>query len=232
MNDKATFGDVLPWVDKRYGVKEEAAQRKLSLDIGSLAPPPIDVAVLEGRSLEGHVLHRLGETWVRSLVGNPHPWFTEGFAFYVSTTHLGRNTDYCVGLTEYGKGSVADKDLDNSYALLCQEMAKEGTNRPFRELMVRQVNQLDYQDLAQSWATVRYIVEGHPDSFRAFFRKYHGKDQEKTLKDAFGVTPEEFDAGWREWVLKSLDVKKPEPGKADPKAKPDPKKKPDPKRPG
>ena len=189
---------------------------------------PMAVLVQQPGGLEGDCLHMLGQTYIEAWKGAVPAWLEEGFAFWVSTSHVGRNTAYCLTMTEYGKGSVADKDLDTAYVVVCRELANEKKNRPFRELAVRGLNLLDYQDLAQGWATVRYIVEGHPDAFLKFFKSYNVKDQAKTLQDAFGVTPEQFDEGWQDWVLKNLQVDekkgKEKKGKEEPK-KPEPKKK-------
>ncbi|HET6204615.1 MAG TPA: hypothetical protein VFI25_17620 [Planctomycetota bacterium] len=230
VNDKATFNDLLPWVESKYR-KLDPNFRKMVQESGRMAAEggaPIAVLVQREGGLEGDCLHMLGQTYIEAWRGNVPAWLSEGFAFWVSTTRLGRNTAYCMTLTEYGKGSVAEKDLDTAYAVLVREMAKDGTYRPFRELMVRGLNLLDYQDLAQSWATVRYIVEGHGEEFLKFFKAYRANDQEKTLKDAFGVSPEEFEAGWKEWVLKNLEAEtkkgKEKKGKDVPK-KPEPKKK-------
>ncbi|MCI0588519.1 MAG: hypothetical protein L0323_16940 [Planctomycetes bacterium] len=229
LNDKATFNDLLPWVESKYHKLDDAA-RDFVRESCRMAPSVTGTmaALVQGDGgLEGDCLHNLGGLYVDAMVGAARPWLQEGFSFFVSTSHIGRNTTYCTTLTEYGKGSIADKDLDNSYVLLCREMVEEKTFRPFRELMVTGLNKLDYEDLAQGWSIVRYILEGHPDTFLKFFKSYNPQNQEKTLKDVFGVSPEEFDAGWCEWVLKNLQVaeKKEEKGKGK-KGKEEPKKPP------
>lgn len=72
---------------------------------------------------------------------------------------------------------------------------------PWAEIIKKDLNKLDYADLAKSWSIVDMLIKEHPEQFNQYClecRNY--KNEEECLQKVFGWTSEDLETNWKEYV--------------------------------
>lgn len=143
-------------------------------------------------------------------------WLDEGMAIWSAMTYHGENLLYRVTNAKYdGASSIANKNADSAYKLVCKEMATGVLEqKAFSQLSNTELNDLDYKDLAKCWSIVSFFIELHLDKFVEFqkeMRRVEIVDDEKPelavrrhverkLQKVFGWTADDLDKQWATYV--------------------------------
>ncbi len=209
VRQQGTFVDLIDWVDKnlRQMDPEEKKHYKDGGNFHSFNPSPLAAGFENSTPLEQKMAHIIPQIWIEWYSGGGaamHPWLGEGFAAYAATDTFGANRVYCTTQTKYtGKTEIADKDADNAYQLVCFDLIDGRLEQPhpWIEIIKKDLNKLDYADLAKSWSIVDMLMKEHPEEFNRYVlecRKY--KNEEECLQAVFGWTSEDLETKWKEYV--------------------------------
>lgn len=201
LKESGAARDLVPYLEEAYGKLDPWLKEDLKKNAGGLAANGgYPIAVTQTTvDVKTYVLHQLGQAYIDSLVGGGAPWLTEGFAVYTALRFAGKNNTFCYNPDTYaGNVGRSKKGEDSSYALLAKESAQDKSDTPIEALNAKKLNQLDDKDLAKAFTLVRAMLEREPDEGLAFLRLYDAKALARVIKAAYGLTPAEFDARWRE----------------------------------
>ncbi len=209
VRQQGTFVDLVDWIDKnlRQMDPEEKKHHKDTGNFHSFNPSPLAAGYEAGTPLDQRMGHIIPQIWIEWYSGGgaaAHSWLGEGFAAYVATDEFGANRLYCTTQTKYtGKTEIADKDADNAYQLVCFDLIDGRLEQPhpWAEIIKKDLNKLDYADLAKSWSIVDMLIKEHPEQFNQYClecRNY--KNEEECLQKVFGWTSEDLETNWKEYV--------------------------------
>lgn len=209
VKQQGTFIDLVDWIDAE--VSEMGAEsKKFFKDGGGMLLSNVPLCAQYERSipLNEAMAHWIGQNWLHYYSkGAARSWMREGFAMFTSINEYGTNRLYCSTNTKYANNvEIADKNSDSAYQLVCFDIIEGALEKtyPWSEMVQRDLNQLDFADLAKSWSVVDFLMREHLDEFKKYISllsRY--KNEEDALKEAFGWTGAELDEHWEAFVESS-----------------------------
>jgi len=146
------------------------------------------------------------------------PWLDEGYASWIEDQTLGAVYSFCISATYGGSAPRNDKWASSSgWREMIQAQAREKRDRPLRELLLLEWNEIGYLELAKARAVVDAIIAKNPRDFvrlvgemKARFPRFHkwkemtpresAERQEQAWKAVFGTDAGTWDQKWREEI--------------------------------
>jgi len=134
------------------------------------------------------------------------PWLYEGVAFYFSERLVGTVGWHCTG----GSETTIGRDFSGSFDWRASTKAcvRLGVD-PVPALVLRaEWNGLNTERSLKAWSYMDFVLAIHRDKAREFViamkaEPTSSEEDEAIFKKVFGVTVSEFDAAWRNWVLRT-----------------------------
>lgn len=137
------------------------------------------------------------------------PWLQEGLGIWSAMLHTGQNFMHRVTTTKYDSNiEIAKKRGESPYKLLSKEWAEGKAKRTYTknlaQMMMQELNRLDFMDLALAFGVLDYATRVRQDQLKAFFLAMRRKPYEEAWKDGFGedLVPK-FEESFRDWALKN-----------------------------
>jgi hypothetical protein len=161
----------------------------------------------EREDVHDWVIHVTTESLFEHLVGGSRPWMKEGLAYHFTKTMLGTAGVMCVNLA--GTGSGGEKNLQNpeDWPLVIRTWIKESKDPAMAEVFkCKEIAELSGSETVKGWSMIDFLITEHRERFIEFLSKLRGQreeDDEKTLKEVFGWTLEDFDLRWRTYARAS-----------------------------
>ncbi len=209
VNQKGDFHDLTNWVHKNYAEIPDQ-MRKSNKDSGGLTfgspKGPVCTFYESGVPLKNAIPQWVGMFFITGYSRNGvREWMRQGFAMNLAIHEFGVSLLTFVTDTKYENNvEIADKNSDNAYKLLCWDMIEgrlETGTHPWNELRKKDLNALDYADLAKSWSMVDFLMNEKKEELKKFLAicAQH-KDEEDALRAAFGFDGLELDKQWEAYV--------------------------------
>jgi hypothetical protein len=161
------------------------------------------------RSLVHNVTHLLlanmkPEIW---LGNRQHGWVDEGVAHYFEWLLTERCTNFCyqeVGLTP-GAGFKG-----GWWPVAIRKLAESGGLAPFATFYQKQIDELGWQEHAQAFAAVHFLIDRHGGrKFAEFVRALKNKTETReAMRGVFGLDVLRFDAEFETWVKASYPLER------------------------
>jgi hypothetical protein len=198
--DEAGVKELVPYIEDRHGKLDPYLKDDIKKNGTGLAASGSNMVALTRAEVDtrSYVLHQLGQVYIDCLTNGVDPWLHEGFAVYTAVRWAGKNTTYCYNVSSYaGNVGQAKKGEDQSFLLICKEIAQDKSDSPMEVLQKKKLNQLDDKDIAKSFSLVKMMIEREPERGLAFLRLYSSHNVARVLKASYKLTPAEFDDHWR-----------------------------------
>lgn len=134
---------------------------------------------------------------------HPPAWLDEGFAYYCEWTLCKATRTFC--FVEVPPDSNWKNNEWKTHVY--KSIGKKG-NPSFGELSTKELNGMDYEDMAFSFTYVDFLIAKDKDLFRKFVDEIKaGKKTADALRDVYGWLPAEFDENWQKYVLRAYATK-------------------------
>lgn len=208
---KGTYTDMVDWLDKNVAeIKPET--KKFFKDGGGLSTMtqkgPLCAHYETNVPLKNAIPQWIGNFYVTAVSrGGAREWLQQGFGMYLAIHQFGVSLLTFVTETKYENTvEIADKNSDSAYRLICWDIvngkfAEDGESKAWSELRTKDLNSLDYADLAKCWSLVDFFMTEHREKFQEYVRKCGGyKDEEEALRAVFGWDGAALDDAWAEFV--------------------------------
>jgi hypothetical protein len=223
---KGTFVDLVDWLDKNVAeIKPET--KKFFKDGGGLvtgtSKGPLCAHYETNVPLKNAIPQWIGNIYISGYSrGGAREWLQQGFGMYLAIHEFGVSLMTFVTEKKYENAvELADKNSDSAYKLICHDIiaGRFETKHPWNEIRVKNLNALDYVDLAKCWSMVDFLMTEKREEFKEFL-KICGtvEDEEEAMRKALGMDGHALDQAWEQFVLANYD-KVPQTG-AKPKQKP------------
>ena len=153
------------------------------------------------------VVHKTTEACFEHLVGGQRPWMREGLAYHFTKTMFGTAGVLCVNLA--GTGSGGEKNLQNpeDWPLVIRTWIKESKDPAMAEVFkCKETAEFSGAETVKGWSMIDFLLTEHRERFLDYLSKLRGQkeeDDEKTLKEVFGWTLDDFDLRWRTYARAS-----------------------------
>jgi hypothetical protein len=192
--------DVARYLDRFCGIKSEMSQRcsypatrQQGLVLGAEGEDPYDEA-----TVHAHFRFHLIQLFCDASGGAPY-WLSLGLAHWYE-----RQVPCNVMMAAIKDEESVDQDTQNKWGAKMKKRAQhEELLIPFHELATK--TDFGYWAHLQAWSRVDHLLATDRAKLGAFLvavRQGGAARQVEQLELVFGMTPEDFDAKWREAVLK------------------------------
>ncbi|MCC6670625.1 MAG: hypothetical protein IT458_06170 [Planctomycetes bacterium] len=186
------------------GGSSSAGQKLMGVDaVWSVYHDPRTMPGDEGlyRSLVHNVTHLLLSNMEPAVwLGNrKHGWIDEGVAHWFEEKVTGKCTNYCYEEVGVAPGSGFK---GGRWRVPVRKMVEANRLKPFAVIAELNTDQLSWEDHAQVFAQVDFLMQTHGGkAFAGFVRAVKkGAATRDALQRAFGLSPLDFDGALRTWV--------------------------------
>jgi hypothetical protein len=163
------------------------------------------------RSVVHNVTHLLlGNAAPAVWIGNRgHGWVDEGVAHWFEDLLTGKCTNYCYEEVGVAPGAGFK---NGRWRVPLRKLVEAKKLKAFAALSQLNTDQLDWQDHAQAFACVDYLVRVHGGpAFKKFVVQLKGgKATRDALADAFGLNPLEMDARVEAYIVENYPLEEKE----------------------
>jgi hypothetical protein len=214
VQQEGTFKDMIDWFDSNVG-EIDPEQKKFFKDGGGLSMMtsrgPLSAKQENSIPLKNAIPQWIGRIYPSTFTGGRTPsWLQEGFGMFLAVHEFGVSLMTFVTNSRYENNvELADKGSDTAYKLICHDIVEgriEDGSRPWNELRMRNLNSLDYVDLAKCWSLCDFFMAEHRDEFLKFMTLLRTtEDEEVALRNAFGWSGAELDEHWAEYVRENYE---------------------------
>ncbi len=138
-------------------------------------------------------------------------WINEGLAYYYSVKVQETCRTHCVGIKKdarYGKetasGGIKDWNDASNWKPNVLELVKSKADIELRELVLKPVEELEFEATVKSWSIISWMMDTDRDKFIELVGELGGQDKHVGILEAWwGDGCEEIDKQWREYVLRN-----------------------------
>jgi hypothetical protein len=208
---KGTYTDMVDWLDKNVAeIKPET--KKFFKDGGGLSTMtskgPLCAHYETNVPLKNAIPQWIGNFYVTAVSrGGAREWLQQGFGMYLAIHEFGVSLLTFVTEKKYENTvEIADKNSDSAYKLICFDIvngkfSEDGESKAWNDLRTKDLNSLDYADLAKCWSLVDFFLTEHREKFQEYVRKCGAhQDEEAALREVFGWDGAALDDAWAEYV--------------------------------
>jgi hypothetical protein len=172
----------------------------------------------EDREVDGQILHQMGHVLVNRKGYNYHflpPWLDEGVAALFEHSASGHNWAFCI----QGRNMVSAIESDDLFSGegwtgLLDALVLRGIDPDLTDMMVKDLDLLDQDDVAKAMGLVLFLAEEKPGSAGLFLSEIQRRIprgvaawddpgtvqiQHDALNMALSAAPEEIDLAFRAW---------------------------------
>lgn len=154
-------------------------------------------------------LHVLGHIMLyeyKQVVGDLPVWVNEGYASYCEFKYFKKAGASCVT-----SGSKTGRTLDEGWEHgedwhdLLKETLENEELANFSTVLNIDLNAMTSRELAHAWSMNTFLIDNHPDKFRAMmdaFKERGKKDQVNILKEVFQWGVKDFEKEWHKFLKK------------------------------
>lgn len=212
--------DLVRYLDRFANVKGEKSYRHYHLKTHQML---VVIAVdafenFDESALHSHFVYCLVANFVscyRGFYFTLPPWFNEGLAHWFSRQV---ETTFVNAMPKPGE-AVDKAQLDQWPKKVRARAQHERATIPIAELMAQtKYDDLGYLAHIQSWSRIDYLMHLDPKKVGEMLVRLKNlplppkpeqvvQAQQKALIELFELEPDQFDAKWREWVLKTYPKK-------------------------
>ncbi|MBI2932641.1 MAG: hypothetical protein HYY16_13415 [Planctomycetes bacterium] len=164
--------------------------------------------------LEDWVIHRVIMMCSESMAGGEgRHWLHEGLAYYFTLLMHGSAATHCTSLRSTGPGE-GNKDFSDAsvWPVVIRDWLDTGKDPDIHKVFkCNRLAELRGGDPVKAWSLCEFLVTEHPDKLIDFMQKIRAvklEDDEKTFKEVFGWTLEEFNRRWRVFARATYGKKK------------------------
>jgi tetratricopeptide (TPR) repeat protein len=189
--------------------QDKAFTKKLK---GSHSTQSLFAAMYEGEegSMEttiDHLVHDATHFLAWAKWGIMQPWLGEGFAYYYTLKTLNSTKTHCTSRGDYATAFSGDKDWGQSenWKPLVKEAVVSKADPDIRMFYGLRMGQLQYNATVKSWSLITYLFDKRREDFMKWCEAVGngGRKQEEAMKEILGMSFEEMDIAWREYVTEN-----------------------------
>ncbi len=151
-------------------------------------------------ALHSRIVHKTAELLLRKYkTYHPEPpsWLEEGFCYYCEHTINKDMRTFCFVEVPPDSSWKHDDWREHVY----KEVARK-SNPSFADVSAKELNAMDYEDMAFSYSYVDFMITKDMASFRKFVDAIKaGKKTPDAIREVYGWLPVEFEDNWRTYVL-------------------------------
>lgn len=197
------------YVDKLSGFSEDRkVWGKKMGGVMSLTPPRCECQCEAGGAEYGKdfaihaTTHMLWGNYVGGEVTNRYAWLYEALAYYMSAKIHNSASTECIAQGTGGGPGPKSFGLPVGWKDLTKKAIKDGTDPDIRATLNATVNTLSVARTVKAWSLLDWIFTTRKKEFFKFLSALQaGTDQEKALKETFGMDMGELQAEWAKWAL-------------------------------
>ncbi len=197
------------YVDKLSGYPEgQKAWGKKMGGMMSITPPRCEALCLNrgveyGKDFAIHATtHMLWGTWVGGAVMNKFAWLYEALAYYMSAKIHNSASTECIAQGTGGGPGAKSFGLPVGWKDITKKAIKDGTDPDIRATLNASVNTLNMERTVKAWSLLDWIFTTRKKEFFKFLAALQaGTDQEKALKESFGMDMGAMQGEWAKWAL-------------------------------
>jgi hypothetical protein len=145
---------------------------------------------------------RLAKEEIEEPHADLEPWLTEALSTHVVRDLTGQSLTTFWSLPDYAHERRDTKDIDRWMDLVRQRVFMDD-DVPFRRLAGLELNKLDSPAALKGYALMMYLYERDPVDAQEFVWIALAKGSVVACENVYGVTPEELDAEYEDWVLRT-----------------------------
>jgi hypothetical protein len=154
------------------------------------------------------IFHNLNHLFLYGLTGSGNDchvsWLWEAFSWHRTIEVFGSRGNSCFSFETKAKEAEdrAWNDIDDWVELLKRDVRTK-QDEDFILFWHKDLMAIQSKTYVKAWGIIRYLVRDEKE--RAKFVNFvsmlkSSKDQARALKEAYGLTPDELDKAWREWI--------------------------------
>jgi hypothetical protein len=118
---------------------------------------------------------------------------------------IGYSDSFTLGRAGTGAGAGAEGPAwadSAQWRALLKKLVAEGADPPLKRIAKMTQDMFGYEELVKSWSVVEMMIRWDRKRFETFVRltKEGGKEEEESLREAYGVDWRGLDQKWREYV--------------------------------
>ena len=194
------------YVDK-YNMGDSVRREFMKKGSGTIGFPRSETTLGQNPDIHDFAIHVTIQMLSEHLIGGDRHWLHEGLAYHFTKTMLGTALCHCTDLAGTGGGGEKNYQNPEDWPLVLRTWVRESKDPNILEVFkCHHLSELSGAETVKAWSLVDFLVTEHRERFIDFLSKIRGQrmdDDEKTLKDVFGWTLEDFDLRWRTYAKSS-----------------------------